>query len=428
MRGHFVMSSKELRRKTVLDEVVGGRRKLRSAAEALQISYRQCRRVYRRYRQQGEQGLIHRNRGRESNRKIGVEQRHQILARYQQRYTGYGPTFASEKLADEGLGLDHETLRRWLLEEGLWQRQRRRGPHRQRRERRKRFGELVQMDGSHHAWWGEQPRCLMNMVDDATGRRFGLLFEQETTEAAMRTLWGWIQRYGVPQALYVDFKTVFRTDRQPTPEEQLNGEKPRTAFGQSCRKLGIELIFAGSPQAKGRVERSHGTDQDRLIKEFELEAIQDLGAANRFLQQRYWKQINQKFAVDPADPQDQHRPAPAATILAELFCWEQTRIVQRDGTLSYENRCFQVLADNPIRPTLRAQVVVRRRLDGRLEILYRDHKLRFREIAKPSRSASVRKTRLPARGVKPRPEHPWRRFRLRGTPAFSNRTQRGPAP
>ncbi len=422
------MSSKELRRKTVMDEVAGGRRTLRSAAEVLQISYRQCRRVYQRYRGQGDQGLIHRNRGRESNRKIGEEQRRQILARYQQRYAGYGPTFASEKLADDGLGLDHETLRRWLLAEGLWQRQRRRGPHRQRRERRRRFGELVQMDGSHHAWWGKQPRCLMNMVDDATGRRFGLLFEQETTEAAMRTLWGWIRRYGVPQALYVDSKTVFRTDREPTREEQLKGEKPLTAFGQACRKLGIELIYAGSPQAKGRVERSHGTDQDRLIKEFQLEAIQDLPAANRFLRHRYWKQINQKFAVDAADPQDQHRLAPTATTLAEVFCWEQTRIVQRDGTLSYENRCFQVLADNPIRPTQRAQVVVRRRLDGRLEILYRDHKLRFREIAKPSRPASVRKTRLPVRCVKPRPEHPWRRFRLPGSPAFSNRTQAGPAP
>jgi transposase len=428
LKGHFLMSSKELRRKTVMDEVVGGRRKLRSAAEVLQISYRQCRRVYQRYRQQGDQGLIHRNRGRESNRKIGVEQRGRILARYQQRYAGYGPTFASEKLAAEGLGLDHETLRRWLLEEGLWQRQRRRGPHRQRRERRKRFGELVQMDGSHHAWWGEQPRCLMNMVDDATGRRFGLLFEQETTEAAMRTLWGWIGRYGVPQALYVDSKTVFRTDREPTLEEQLKGEKPLTAFGQACRKLGIELIYAGSPQAKGRVERSHGTDQDRLIKELELEAIEDLRAANRFLQQRYWKQINQKFAVDPADPQDQHRRAPAATTLAEIFSWEQTRIVQPDGTLSYENRCFQVLTDNPIRPRLRAQVVVRRRLDGRLEILYRDHKLRFREIAKPSRPTPVLKTRLPARSTKPRPAHPWRRFRLPGSPTLGKQPKAGPAP
>ena len=422
------MSSKELRRKTVMDEVAAGRRKLRSAAEVLQISYRQCRRVYQRYRQHGDQGLMHRNRGRASNRKIAAERRGQILARYQQRYAGYGPTFASEKLQAEGLQLDHETLRRWLLEEGLWQRQRRRGPHRQRRERRKRFGELVQMDGSHHAWWGQQPRCLMNMVDDATGRRFGLLFEQETTEAAMRTLWGWIGRYGVPQALYVDSKTVFRTDREPTPEEQLKGEKPLTAFGQACRKLGIELIYAGSPQAKGRVERSHGTDQDRLIKEFELAQIQDLRAANRFLQQRYWKQINQKFAVDPADPQDQHRPAPAATTLPEVFSWEQTRTVQRDGTLTYENRCFQVLAENPIRPTLRAQVVVRRRLDGRLEILYRDHKLRFREIAKPSRPAPGIKTRLPARSAKPRPEHPWRRFRLPGSPALGNQTKARPAP
>jgi len=411
-----------------MDEVLAGRRKLRSASEVLQISYRQCRRVYQRYRQQGDQGLIHGNRGRESNRKIGAEQRGQILARYQQRYAGYGPTFASEKLQAEGLGLDHETLRRWLLEEGLWQRQRRRGPHRQRRPRRKRFGELVQMDGSHHAWWGQQPRCLMNMVDDATGRRFGLLFERETTEAAMRTLWGWIRRYGVPQALYVDSKTVFRTHRQPSLEEQLKGEKPLTAFGQACRKLGIELIYAGSPQAKGRVERSHGTDQDRLIKEFQLEAIEDLPSANRFLQQRYWKQINQKFAVAPVDPQDQHRPAPAPHTLAEIFSWEQTRILQSDGTLSYENRCFQVLADDPIRPRRPVSVVVRRQLDGRLEILYRDHQLRFREIAKPTRMTPLVKTRLPVRSTKPRPQHPWRRFRLPGSPPRHHLDQAGPAP
>ncbi len=422
------MSSKELKRKTVLDEVVRGGRKLRSAGEVLGISYRQCRRVYQRYRQEGDQGLMHRNRGRESNRKIGGERRGQILARYQQRYAGYGPTFASEKLAGEGLGVDHETLRRWLVAEGLWQRQRRRGRHRQRRERRKRFGELVQMDGSHHVWWGAQPRCLMNMVDDATGRRFGLLFEEETTEAAMRTLWGWIRRYGVPQALYVDSKTVFRPDREATLEEQLQGEKPLTTFGLACRKLGIAMIFAGSPQAKGRVERSHGTDQDRLVKELELEQIQDLGSANRFLQQRYWPQINRKFAVAPVDPQDQHRPAPAATILAEVFCWEQTRMVQRDGTLSYENRCFQLLTDNALRPRLRAQVVVRRRLDGRLEILYRDRKVRFREITKPSRLDTVTKARLPTRCPKPKPDHPWRRFRLPGSLPLPALSQAGPPP
>ena len=174
----------------------------------------------------------------------------------------------------------------------------------------------------------------MNMVDDATGRRFGLLFEQETTEAARRTLWGWIRRYGVPPALYVDSKTVFRTDRDATLEEQLEGKERLTAFGLACQKLGIEMIYAGSPQAKGRVERSPGTDQDRLIKELELEGIEEVGAANGFLQQRYWKQMNQKFAIDPADPQDQHRPALAASTLAEIFCWEQTRRVQRDGTLS----------------------------------------------------------------------------------------------
>ena len=241
MEGHLLMSAKERRRKSVFDEVLAGRLTLRSASGRLGLSYRHCRRSCRRFREEGDAGLVHLGRGRRSNRRACERFRRKVIARYRNRYEDFGPTLAAEKLREEGLRVDHETLRRWLLAEGLWKTQRKGRAHRQRRERKRHFGELVQMDGSHHCWFGVEGAqdCLMNMVDDATGTTLSRMDSAETTEAAMRTLWSWIERYGIPQALYTDKKTVFVTDREPTVEEQLAGEEPRTAFGEACAKPGI---------------------------------------------------------------------------------------------------------------------------------------------------------------------------------------------
>lgn len=252
----------------------------------------------------------------------------------------------------------------------------------------------------------------MNMVDDATSRRLGLLAPEETTQAAMQVLWQWIRQYGIPQALYVDRKNVFITDREPTVKEQLAGQKPLTAFGQACQKLGIELIPAYSPQAKGRVERHHGVDQDRLVKEFRLRDIRTLEAANGFLAKSYWKQINAKFSVLPSQPQDFHRPVPKALDLREIFCWEESRLVHNDWTLRYDSRCLQILRDNPCLPRAKEKVLVRQLLDGTLQLCYRDQKLRFQEV--PSSPPQLRKEKA-GRAVRahtkpiPAPDHPWRR-------------------
>lgn len=411
MKGHLTMSGKELERKTLLEQVQQGRKTLLAVVGPLKLCYRQCRRIYQRFLQQGDAGLVHRSRGRASNRKTEAEKKEAILKRYQERYSGFGPTFAAEKLAEDGWGIDHETLRRWLVQEGLWQRQRRRGRHRSRRERRAHFGELIQLDGSHHQWWKGEETCLMNMVDDATNRRLGLLTPQETTEAALQILWKWIQQYGIPQALYVDLKNVFITDREPTLEEQLAGQKPLTAFGKVCDKLGIAIIPAYSPQAKGRVERHHGIDQDRLIKELRLRDIGTLKAANGFLAKTYWKQMNAKFSVPPSQPHDFHRPVPKTLDLREIFCWEESRTVHQDWTLRYENRCLQILGDNACLPRAKDKVLVRKLLDRTLQILYRDKKLRFKEI-KLSPRARIQKTHrvaTPNRKRIPAADHPWRR-------------------
>ena len=251
MKGHLIMSSRERRRLKVLTLVETNKITLKEASDRMDLSYRQSLRVYQRYCAHGDEGLVHRSRGKPSNRAYSPKFRKKVIKGYEDRYDGFGPTLAAEKLAERNLCVDHETLRRWLLEKGLWKKRRKSPKHRAWRERRKNFGALVQMDGSHHNWFGpDKPKsCLMKMIDDATGVRMTLLAEEETTKAAMHLLWNWIEKYGVPVALYTDRKNVYVTDREPTLEEELDGEVPATAFGKACQKLGIKIIAAHSPQA-----------------------------------------------------------------------------------------------------------------------------------------------------------------------------------
>ncbi|KKM19230.1 hypothetical protein LCGC14_1657760 [marine sediment metagenome] len=246
MERHLLMSCKELARKSILELVLAGQITLVEASRRMGLSYRQALRVKERFERDGDSGLVHRGRGQPSNRGYPVSFRAKVLQRYRQRYKDHdiGPTLAAEKLAQDGLQVDHETLRRWLLEQGDWKKHRKRREHRAYRERKGHFGELVQMDGSHHHWFTREHdrACLMNMVDDATGTTAGLMAPQETTEAAMRLLWAWVTRHGIPKALYTDKKNVFVTDREPAREEQLAGKEPMTAFGTACEKLGIEIF------------------------------------------------------------------------------------------------------------------------------------------------------------------------------------------
>lgn len=379
---HLLMSFKELGRKTLFEEVKAGRMALVEAARRLGLSYRQTCRSYRRFAADGDAGLVHRSRGRPSNRALAAKLRSKVLARYAERYEGFGPTLAAEKLAQDGLVVDHETLRRWLLQEGLFQRRRKGVVHRERRERKAHFGELVQMDGSIHEWFGLEHgySCLMGMSDDATGHRVALLDHGETTELAMRALWLWIERHGIPQSLYTDKKSVYITDREPTLEEQLADETPKTAFGKACAKLGIEIITANSPQAKGRIERSHGVFQDRFVKELALRRITTIKGANKLLINGFTDELNAKFDREPASARDVHRPLPKGLNLADVFCFEQTRTVQNDWTLQYENEHYQIERDNRLLPKPKEKVVVRIRLDKSMEILYKDKALKARKI------------------------------------------------
>lgn len=407
------------------DRLSEGQMSLSKAAERLDISYRQCARSYKRYLAEGAKGLVHLSRGRPSNRAKPDKFRLAVVKRYEERYDGFGPTLAAEKLAGEGLVLDHETLRRWLLAENKWKKKRKRKKHRSWRERRAHFGELVQFDGSHHKWFGPgYPRsCLMNMVDDATGTTLSIMANEETTEAAMRTLWLWIERYGVPKALYTDKKNVYVTDREPTFEEQLNDIEPMTAFGKALNKLEVEIITANSPQAKGRVERNHGVYQDRFLKELKLEGIKTIDGANELLTGGFADDLNTKFAKKAKEEQDYHQRVPKTLRLHEVFSFEETRVVMNDWTIRYKNRLLQILKDNRLLPRPKERVIVRTLLDGQIELVHEGKKLKHEPITASRRPvvegtkhrgaesmSSPSKTGTDGRRKTiPSKTHPWRR-------------------
>src|SRR6201982_589155 len=346
------MSSRELERVEVMGRVRSGDLKLRDAAVILELSYRQTKRLWRRYREVGRKGLKHGNAGRPSNHSKPLKFRRRVLSLIRKKYSGsegerFGPTLAAEHLAEEdGIVLDHESLRLWMLQEGLWSRQRKRKKHCQRRERKAHFGELVQLDGSFHDWVaGRGPRgCLMDMVDDATNHALARMGKEETTWAAVGVLRAWIEKHGVPQTLYTDWKNVYK--RKATPGEQLRGEVPLPQFGRMCQKLGIRIIAASSPQAKGRVERNHGTHQDRLIKKLRRKGISSYEAANQFLENEYLPAHNRRFARAAAKAEDYHGRKPTARELRQIFRLETERTISNDWVIRHEGRYLQLQPGN----------------------------------------------------------------------------------
>ena len=375
------LGRKERRRMKVLEEVKQRRIALADAAAILGMSYRQASRIWLRYREQGDKGLVHRGQGRLPNNTIDREVKERILQRYHKRYVGFGPTLAAEKLTEEGLPIDHNTLWRWLREAGLWSRHRARSPYRQRRERKKHFGEMVQLDGSHHCWFEDRGEscCLMNLVDDATGITLSLIAKEETTEAAMQVLWAWVKRYGIPASIYCDRKSVYITEREPTLKEQLAGDEPRTTFGETCRKLGIGIITAYSPQAKGRVERNHGVYQDRFVKEMRLRGIKTMQEANAVLDGGFFDGLNRRFAHQPASKADYHVPVGAVDLRA-VFCYEVQRSVARDWVVQNDCRRFQITREARPRPRPGSKVTVAQWLDGSVHLLVKGKEIPFEEL------------------------------------------------
>jgi transposase len=431
------MSMRELTRAGVLARVAAGTLTLRSAAAMMTVSYRQAKRLYQRYRAEGPKGLKHRSAGRRSNAARAEAERERILTLIREKYSGtvderFGPTLAAEHLASEdGVPVHHDTLRRWMVAAGLWSRARKRSPHRRRRERKAHFGELVQLDGSFHPWFERRGphSCLLTMVDDATGRSLGSFGAQETIWAAAGVLRAWIAQYGIPRALYTDWKNVYV--RPPNQEERATGAEPLTQFGRMCATLGITIIPASSPQAKGRIERHHGTHQDRLVKKLRRKGIAEVERANAFLEAEYWAEHNQRFAHPPASTDDFHRVAPRGISLDQVFRLEETRTVSNDWVVRYANRHFQ-LERQSHQPPARGTVHVLEDATGRIEIRYRGRRMRWTEITASAAKRPVAPAPTPASAKPPTGraphgrhslDHPWRRQAIETHYAYNELTK-----
>jgi hypothetical protein len=361
---------------------------LKAASKTLRISYRQAKRLYSAYKKEGDAGLIHGNCGKSSNNRTAEHILERALGLYREKYYDFGPTFAAEKLAEtDGLQISVSVLRRLLIATGDWKGARRSAEYRSRRERRECFGELVQFDGSHHKWFEERGPtcCLITMIDDATNTRLSRFFEQETLEGGMTVFSLWIKKYGIPEALYCDKKNAFVLTREPTEAELLAGiTEPKSHFGRACEKLGVEVIAANSPQAKGRVERNHGVDQDRLIKELRLAGISIIAEANKFLEDYYLPKMNRMFSRPPAKTDNAHVLLGKVS-LKEIMCLEYERTVANNYIIRFKTQLFQIMNTGKPLPRPKDKVIVRISLDGKLTVLWKETKLLVKELTDKQR-------------------------------------------
>jgi hypothetical protein len=401
------MSVQELKRVHVIRQAMNKALRQREAGEVLGLTARQVRRLIQRVRAEGDAGLVHRSRGTPSNRRYRPALKARVLRLYAKHYHDFGPTLAAEKLAEQqGIMLSTETLRQWLRATGVTHFQWRTRPHRAWRARKAHVGELVQLDGSHHDWLeGRGPRCvLMAYIDDASSRVSARFYDYEGTIPALDSFQRYVKQYGIPLALYTDQHTTYQSPAAPTVEEQLAGRKPQSQFERSLAELGVAVIHAHSPQAKGRVERLFKTFQDRLIKELRLAGVATLDAANQFVA-HYLPIYNRRFAVPPAQAADLHRPRPASRDLDRSLCLKTTRVLRRDWTVVHQGQLDQI--DQPIRT---AQVLVEDRLDGTRRMTHQGRLLRYHAItARPVRVRAPTPPAAPRRPIKPKSTHPWHR-------------------
>ncbi|MCX5679838.1 MAG: ISNCY family transposase [Candidatus Omnitrophica bacterium] len=377
------------------------------AAEILDLSDRQVRRIAVRIRLEGDEGIIHRLRGKSSNRTLPGKRR--ILRLFKAKYPDFGPTLASEKLLErDKIEVDDETLRLWLIEEGIPYKKRKKRPHRQWRERRRCFGEMIQMDGSNHDWLeGRGPRLIfMGYIDDATGTPFGRFYEYEGTLPAMDSFKRYVETYGIPVSIYIDKHAAYKSKKKLSVEDELSNKDPLTQFTRAMGELGVEVIYANSPQAKGRIERLFKTFQDRLLKELRLEKARTKDEANK-VAERFLPKYAKRFSVKAVYSDDLHRPIPKGLDLDKILCIREEHPLRNDFTVAHDKKLYQI-EDN-----IRAKkVVVEERIDDFMMITYKDKALKFKEITVRPKEEEPKKTyeyKIRKVYVPPK-DHPWKRY------------------
>jgi len=392
MKGILTMSQKEVERLKIISQVETNKITVTEAAELLEISQRQTYRILKKIKTEGSKGIIHKLRGKKSNRGYPEKFKGKIIGIYRKGYSDYGPTLFSEMLIKyHNISISDETLRRWLRENAITTSLRKKRPHRRKRERRSCFGELLQFDGSYHDWFEGRGAecCLINCVDDATGRVYLRFAISENTQDALLTMWEYVKKNGIPRSIYTDRFSVYKAEGELTD------------FGRAMTELNIETIFANSPQAKGRVERSNRTLQDRLIKALRREGISNIAEANKYLQKIFIAEYNKKFAVNP-EAGDVHRSVEGYN-LQQIFCYKTNRQVRNDFTINLAGGYIQLEKGASPLPRPKQSVTVSKWLNGEMHIYFNEQELNFTVLKSKPAKKGYKLYKVPK-------DHPWRKM------------------
>lgn len=403
------MSQRELRRLHIIHNAIEGLLKQKEAAGLLSLSDRQIRRLIKKVEEEGDAGIIHKSRGRPSNRRLPKKIKDKAIELYRQKYVGFGPLLTSEKLLEQdGITVNDETLRKWLIESGDWKKTRKGRKHRQWRPRKHHFGEMIQIDGSHHDWFeGRGSECvLMGYIDDATGKVFARFYNYEGTKPAFDSFKRYARKYGIPQKAYLDKHTTYKSPKKAA--FPLYDEKPLSQFERAMKELGVDVIHAHSPQAKGRIERLFRTFQDRVVKEMRLRGIKTVEEANKFLAE-YLPRHNRKFTVKPKEGIDLHRKIPLGLNLDSILCVKEGRVLRNDFTISYKGKLYQITE------SIKAEkVTVQERINGKMLIIHNGAFVEFKEITeRPEKQKKPSEVKKQITGSPPL-DHPWRKFNING--------------
>lgn len=413
--GLIIMSTKELQKSEIIRQVIDHKIKQNEAAYRLELSSRQIRRLVSKYRSYGPPGLIHASRGKSSHKTKQAHLKRKTLHLWHTKYHDFGPTFFAEKLKEKHqISLSRETLRNWYPKETSkppWQRKRRIRRHY--RDRKHHFGEMIQTDGSQHAWFEDRaPKCnLQAMIDDATGIVFARFYEYEGTLPAMDLMKKYTRIYGIPYSIYFDMHSTYKSSKRLTKEQRISGEEALSQFGRALDEISVRRIYAQSPQAKGRVERLFGTLQDRLVKELRLHNISTIKNANIFLDS-YLIDHNKRFSKTAAASSNWHQHHLTPKQITRSLCIKRTRVIQKDSTISYFKQRFLIL--NPIS---KITITIEEYPDGSMllraptnkELKYKRIPLELYERNKDTKNKTHLKTdkKPQSKAHKPKPNHPW---------------------
>ncbi len=391
MEGILTMSQKEADRLQIISQVETKALSVEEGSELMCLSPRQTYRILKKIKLEGTRGIIHKLRGKKSNRGYPEEIKKDVLKIYKAHYSDYGPTLFSEELVkSHNISINHETIRKWFRSEAITTSMRKKRPHRKKRERRSCFGAMLQFDGSHHDWFEGRGAecCLINCVDDSTGKVYLKFAVSENTQDVLLTMWEYVNKYGIPRSIYTDKYSVYKA------------EGKLTDFGRAMKELGIETIFANSPQAKGRVERVNRTLQDRLVKALRRKAISNIAEANEFVQKIFISDYNSKFAVNLEVP-DTHRVTTGYD-LKNIFCYKTSRQVRNDYTINLAGGYIQLLKDSSPLPIPKQNVTICKWLNGEMHIYFNQQEIKFTRLENKPGKTGYKIHHVPK-------DHPWRR-------------------